>query len=255
LLALSVGTVRMSRSRTHKHAALVTGFVSAGLIENPELVAAMPTISGRGSSPMSKMPRPNMPTVPNNVMAGTAADPYRRLLGERPGRRNASLRRPGRREAASVEIGAHSHTHRQLDLLPEHADGPDKTRNASGPVPVLVRSYSKALAIWHSYSKALAIWHSPALGTPTQPFRSTRRRVWSASLRSPDHSIADDHVPALPPPRERWPKTGPHVSDDYPAGRQQPVVFPRVAVDNMEGSRVAIIGFEDLTYRYPEKFG
>ena len=117
-----------------------------------------------------------------------------------------------------------------------------RTRNASGPAPGLVQSHSKALAIWPS----------PALGTPTRPFRSTMRRIWSASLRSPDHSIADDHVPALPPPGERWPKTGPHVSDNYPAGRQQPVVFPRVAVDNMEGSRVAIIGFEDLTYRYPE---
>ena len=33
LLALSVGTVRMSRSRAHKYAALVKGFVSAGLFE------------------------------------------------------------------------------------------------------------------------------------------------------------------------------------------------------------------------------
>lgn len=39
-----------------------------------------------------------------------------RLLGERPGRGHASLHRLVGLEAASVEVGAHSRTHRQPDL-------------------------------------------------------------------------------------------------------------------------------------------
>ena len=160
---------------------------------------------------MSKVPRP---IVPSSVMADTAADPY-------PTARWVNVRAAAMLRYADLAGWKPRAWNRRALTL---------TRNASEPVPVPV----------HSQGKTVTIWPRPALGAPAQPLRSTMRRVGSASLRGPDHSIADDHVPAVPPPRERWPKTGPHVSDDYPAGRQQPVVFPRVAVDNMEGSRVAV---------------
>ena len=61
---------------------------------------------------MSKVPRPNMPTVPSSVTADTAPRPVSdRLLGERPGRRHASLHRPcraGSRERGDRRALAHS---------------------------------------------------------------------------------------------------------------------------------------------------
>jgi hypothetical protein len=56
------------------HAALVTG-VAAGLTE-PRAGRRDAYHFGAESSPMSKMPRPNMPTVPSSVTADTAPDPY-----------------------------------------------------------------------------------------------------------------------------------------------------------------------------------
>ena len=56
------------------HAALVTG-ASAGLTE-PRAGRRDAYHFAAESSPMSKMPRPNMPAVPSSVTAGTAPDAY-----------------------------------------------------------------------------------------------------------------------------------------------------------------------------------
>jgi hypothetical protein len=72
---------------------------------------------GVESSPMSKMPRPNMPTVPSSVTADTAPDPYPTACWVNV-RVAAMLRYIALvgLEAASVEVGAHSRTHHRLDL-------------------------------------------------------------------------------------------------------------------------------------------
>jgi hypothetical protein len=66
---------------------------------------------------MSKVPRPNMPTVPRSAMAGTAADPYPIAcwVNVRVAAMFRYIALVGL-EAASVEVCAHSRTHRQLDL-------------------------------------------------------------------------------------------------------------------------------------------
>jgi hypothetical protein len=85
---------------------------------------------------------------------------------------------------------------------------------------------------------------------------TARTAVSRTSARAPSvvpgDAVGDDHVAALPPASPVRPRARPHILDDDPPGGQQPVVLPRVLVDDMQAPRVVIVRAEDLRHDVAE---